>query len=380
MVHRDLTRPVSEGTQLTSSNTQGTPKPSRAVVRAWQVARTVAKDPAGTASLIALLAGFVASVLPVHGQWGTGIHSVGYAVVGGAAFSFIYQFWANDALMQAIESNINTTQERALDDIRLAWEEAVTSTSATLGAYTRDVLMMHKRHWPLEVYPEGNIPNPDFNHRLETDLRTASRYDFRGQSGKHLASRLVVSRYPKLESIRVIVEDATIPEVMNARIYEKRFGAPEEFGGMSSQELSDIVLNDFLDSIIGLYISRVQFDCIELVYARRPTDVRVEITDGVVYVSPYIRNRPAGNRYPEVFCYDSKSVPAEVAKLEFNREFGLLSDNKLVLRSGTSEGALLEHIRAKGWELSAEELTQRYDAAERSLRGLGNEMGGTQAA
>jgi hypothetical protein len=361
-----------------NSNAASDSKRPGLIVRVWRGARTVARDPAGTASLIALLLGVIVSVLPVHGQGGIGIHSVGYAVVGAAVFSFMYQFWANDALVQTIESNIGSAQERALREIKHAWNEAVTTASTTFSQYSRDVLLMHKRHWPLDIYPEGNTPNPAFNEQLESDLGAASRYDFRGQSGKHLASRLLIGRYPRLESLRIVVEDATVPDVMNARIYEKRFSAPEQFGSMSAERLSEIVLDDFLDSIIGLFLACAQFDSIELVYARRPTDVRVEITDGVVYISPYIRNRPAGNRYPEVFRYDPRSLPAEVAKLEFNREFGLLSDNKLVLRPSTSHDVLLEHVRSKGWQMSTEAFRQRYHAAEGSLRTLGGEMGGTQ--
>jgi hypothetical protein len=325
--------------------------------------------------LIALLLGIVICVLPVHGKWGTGIQSVGYAVIGGAAFSFIYQFWANDALVQAIKLNMGSAQEQALGEIKKAWGDAVTTATASFNEYTHNVLLMHKRHWPLDIYPEGNMPNLAFNERLEADLRVASRYDFRGQSGKHLASRLLTSRYPSLQTVRIILEDATVPDVLNARIYEKRFGAPEDFAGMSSEQVGDIVLNDFLDSLIGLYLARVQFDRIELVYARRPTDVRIEIVDGIVYVSPYIRNRPSGNRYPETFRYDPRSVPAEIAKLEFNREFGLLSDGMLVLQSSASDDFLLKHIRSKGLGLPEETFRQRYDAAERSLQVLSDEMG-----
>jgi hypothetical protein len=312
----------------------------------------------------------------LHGKWGTGVQSVGYALVGGAAFSFVYQFWANDALLQAIKSNTRSAQEQVLREVMRAWDESISNTTASFNRYTRDVLLMHKRHWPLEVYPEGNIPNAAFNQRLTADLSTASHYDFRGQSGKHLASRLLTIGYPRLETIRLILEDATVPDVRNARVYEKRFGAPEEFAGMSAERVGTIVLDDFLASLIGLYLARVQFDRIELVYARRPTDVRVEIIDGIVYVSPYIRNRPAGNKYPEVFRYDPRSVPAEIAKLEFNREFGLLSDNMLVLQRSTNEDIFLEHIRSKGFDLTMEAFRQRCDAAERSLRTLGDEMGG----
>lgn len=324
---------------------------------------------------MALLLGIVVCVLPVYGQWGTGIQSVGYAVIGGAAFSFIYQFWANEALMKAIKLNMSSAQERALGEIKNAWGDAITTATTSFNEYTNDVFLMHKRHWPLDIYPEGNAPNFSFNERLEADLRIASRYDFRGQSGKHLASRLLTSRYPSLQTVRIILEDATVPDVLNARIYEKRFGAPHDFAGMSSKQVGDIVLNDFLDSLIGLYLARVKFDRIEVAYARRPTDVRLEIIDGIVYVSPYMRNRPAGNRYPETFRYDPRSVPAEIARLEFNREFGLLSDGMLILQSNANDDFLLEHIRSKGLGLPEETFRQRYNAAERSLHLLSNELG-----
>jgi hypothetical protein len=365
------------GASVTESTVQPDSKPSKAIVRAWRTARVIVRDPAGTASLIALLAGIVVCVLPLHGDWGTGIQSVGYAVIGGAAFSFIYQFWANDALMEAIKSNMSSAQERALEEIKRTWSDAITTATTSFDEFTNEVFLMHKRHWPLDIYPEGNAPNFAFNERLEADLRQASRYDFRGQSGKHLASRLLTKRYPSLQTVRIILEDATVREVLNARIYEKRFGAPDEFAGMSSEQVGGVVLNDFLDSLIGLYLARVQFDRIEVVYARRPTDVRLEIVEGTVYVSPYTRNRPAGNRYPEVFRYDPRSVPAEIAKLEFNREFGLLGDTMLVLKPNASDNFLLEHVRSKGFELSEETFRQRYDAAERSLHLLGDEMGGS---
>lgn len=339
------------------------------------IARAIVKGKAGMASLIALLLGVIFTVLSMHGTSGVAMHSVGYALIGAAAFSLIYQYWADDALARTIGSNIRIAQERALYEIKLAWSEVAAGTSASLNRYTNDVLSMHKRHWPLEVYPEGNEPNPAFNQRLEADLQQATHYDFRGQSGKHLASRLFAGRYPKLEIARVVLEDATVPEVMNGRIYEKRYSAPETFDDLTDDQLAEVVRNDLLDSLIGLYLARIHFaDRIEITYAKRPTDVRVEIIDGTVYISPYIRNRPEGNKYPEVFRYDPHSVPAEIAKLEFNREFGLLSNGKLIFQSSTTQAELLEHIRYKGWDLSPDEFTTRYHATQRALRVLGKEQ------
>lgn len=110
-------------------------------------------------------------------------------------------------------------------------------------------------------------------------------------------------------------------------------------------------------------------------YASRPTDVRMEIIDGIVYISPFIRNRPQGYKYPEVFRYDPHSIPAQVASLEFEREFGLLSKTKVRFDSGTQMSSLQEHLKAKGWDLTAGELEQRCRSAVRSLRVLNNFLG-----
>jgi hypothetical protein len=345
-----------------------------AVVRAWKATSAIARDPAGTASLIALLIGVVLSAVPNPRAWGSGVHSIGYALVGAAAFSFIYQYWANNALVRLITSTISKSQRRTFREVRGQWNRAIADAASSLDRHMDQLVSLHKRHWPLEVYPEGNVPNPDFNHMLESDLRRAARYDFRGQSGKHLASRLLKTRYPRLRVVRIVIEDATIDEVANARIDEKRWSEPERLGAVSDDEIRDIVKNDLFESMVGLYSARARFDRIEVVYAGRPTDVRVEITDGIVYVSPYIRNRPSGNRYPEVFRYHPESVPAQVAVLEFDREFSLLSGNSVVFVPNSTREVLREHLKKKGWNISYEDFDLKYRQAEQSLRALGTAL------
>jgi hypothetical protein len=342
-----------------------------APVRAWRATRAIAKDPAGTASLLALLFGFVLSAVPAPKEWSNGLHSVGYALVGAAAFSFIYQFWANDALVRLISANVKRTQRRAARDIGSQWSRAIAKTTSSLDGYMDRIISLHRRHWPLEVYPEGDIPNPQFNQKLESDLGHAARYDFRGQSGKHVASRLIQTRYRRLRVVRMVIEDAIDPDVANARIDEKRWSEPDRFQDVSDEELRAIVRDDLFDSLVGLYIARLRFDRIEIAYASRPTDVRIEITDGVVYISPYIRNRSRGNRYPEVFRYDPESIPAQIAVLEFDREFALLSESKVVFEPNTTRETLLEHLRKKKWNISPEEFDLRYRRSQEELRALG---------
>jgi hypothetical protein len=346
------------------------------IKRSWHVARKIARDPAGVASVIALLSGVVASLLPLHGYTSIAVHSVGYAVVGGAAFSLIYQFWANEALLEAISRRINVGSERSLQAMKQVWDETAARDSSSFSHYTNDMAQMHKRHWPLDVYPEGNEPNRSFNERVEADLQNAYRYDFRGQSGRHLASRLVQGRYPRLQAVRIIIEDATVQDVMDARISEKRFGAADGLRHLSNDQLRAVVLNDLFESLVGLHVARSQVsESIQLVYATRPTDVRIEVIDNIVYLSPFIRNRPRGNKYPEVFRYDPHSVPGEIAALEFNREFSMLSSQRFELTRATSRQSLLDHLLSKGFTLTAQQFAQRYSAAERSLRSLGSALG-----
>jgi hypothetical protein len=343
------------------------------IARIWRSTRKIVRDPAGVASIIALLLGAIASLVPVHGSPGLDLHSVGYAVAGAAIFSVIYQFWANDALVEVISANIGTGQARSLQEMKVEWREISAQSTASFRRYADDMAERHKRHWPLEVYPEGSEPNRTFNEQLETDLQGAYRYDFRGQSGRHLASRLVEGRYPRLQAVRIIIEDATVPDVMDARISEKRFGSPDGLRHESDEQLRVVILNDLFESLVGLYIARSQVsESIRLVYATRPTDVRVEILDGIVYLSPFIRNRPRGNKYPEVFRYDPHSVPAEIAALEFNREFSMLSAQRFELTGAASKQYLLDHLIRKGFTLSGQEFDERYSTAERSLRSLGS--------
>src|SRR5260370_1705929 len=146
---------------------------------------------------------------------------------------------------------------------------------------------------------------------------------------------------------------------MNARMDEKGFAEPDRYDAISDERLQGLILDDMLDSIMGLHSVRSRFDRLELAYASRPTDVRVEIIDSIAYVSPFVRNRSRGNKYPEVFRYDSRSVPAEVAALEFDREFGLLSGASLRF-ADVSRSDLWRHFSRKGWDLSDDQFEQRY--------------------
>lgn len=348
----------------------------QAIVRTWRVTRSVARDPAGIASLIGLLAGIVLSVVPTPDDWGPGVNSVGYALVGGAFFSFIYQFWANDALIEAISARIRSYQERAYGATQEQWNSLIVQMAITLDDRIGDLISMHKRHWPAEVYPEGSIPNSDFNQRLEKDLKRAARYDFRGQSGRHLASRLFEIQTRRPHIVRVIIEDVTIPNVVNARIDEKRYGEPEHFAGMSDDELAEVIRNDLFDSLVGFYrCAHARDREVEVVFAARPTDVRMELIDGIAYLSPFIRNRPPGNKYPEVYRFDPDSIPAQMASLEFDREFAFLSETKITFTPGTSKGVLRSHLQRKGWDLSLDEFDLRYREAEISLQDLARMLG-----
>jgi hypothetical protein len=327
-------------------------KKAGAVKRTFGAARSIATDPAGTASLIALLIGIIMTFVSF-----TGVQAVGYALIGGAFFSFIYQFWANDALVKMITSKVD-------EEVGGQWRQLAAET-----------IVMHKRHWPVRIFPEGSTPNEEFNRQMELDLNRAFRYDFRGQSGKHTASRLLKSYYSHLSAVRIIVEDVTIEQVMNARIDEKRFGEPGRLENLSDERLREIVLSDMFDSLVGFHLLGSRIDSVELVYAGRPTNVRIEIVDGTVYSSPFVRNRPRGYKYPEVFCYDLQSVPAQVAVLEFDREFGLLSDSKVRFDSSMSRERLREHLEVKGWDLSRDEFNRRYREAEQSLSVVGDALG-----
>lgn len=133
------------------------------LVRFWHTGKIVVKDPAGTGSLIALLIGIIMSSSSSVGVTSSGVRSVGYAIVGAAAFSFIYQFWANDALVHLITSKVEGAQRKANQEIENQWQSIASDTTASINIYASQFISLHKRHWPLETYPESNIPNAEFN-------------------------------------------------------------------------------------------------------------------------------------------------------------------------------------------------------------------------
>jgi hypothetical protein len=135
------------------------------VIRTWRVGQKIAKDPAGVASVIALLLGGVVSLIPLYGSLVVAVHSVGYAVVGGAAFSLIYKFWANEALVEVISRKINIAHECSLQELKRAWHETADHSTSAFSRYAAEMAEMHRRHWPLDVYPEGSEPNRSFNER-----------------------------------------------------------------------------------------------------------------------------------------------------------------------------------------------------------------------
>jgi hypothetical protein len=340
--------------------------------RAWKLTSTIARDPAGIASLVALLIGIILTILPVPDSWSTGVSSVGYALVGGASFSFIYQFWANNAMKDLIISTLDKSQEDSLDTLKSEFRELTASTMSAFDEKVSELILLHRRHWPLNCFSEGTEPNHEFNEMIDIDLARASRYDFRGQSGKHLASRLSQGFSSRL-SIRIIIEDTSIEEVMEARIDEKRFGEPDKYEFQTDDEIKRVVETDMLESLIGLHSVRGRFERLELAYASRPTDVRIEIVNGIAYISPFVRDRPRGKKYPEAFRYAADSVPAEVASLEFNREFVLLAGTVVHMTSMTKE-KLRVHLESKGWQLTKQEFEDAYRRAEQSVRYLGSTL------
>jgi hypothetical protein len=97
----------------------------QAIVRTWRATQSVARDPAGIASLIGLLVGIVLSVISTPHGWGPGVNSVGYALVGGAFFSFIYQFWANDSLALTISERIRDAHRAAYGETVRQWDSII---------------------------------------------------------------------------------------------------------------------------------------------------------------------------------------------------------------------------------------------------------------
>ncbi|MFI5713872.1 hypothetical protein [Kribbella sp. NPDC051620] len=311
------------------------------------MAKKIAKDPAGYTSLICLLLGIVMAGVPVPKSLAEPIDAVAYSIVAAALFSILYQFWANGALVSLISETVE----------RSGIESA------------KQVAELHSAHWPLEIFPPGSAPNPIFNKHIDTALASAVRYDFRGQSGKHLANRLNQTPPNRLRYVRIIIEDSTIEDVMRVRVEEKRHTDPARYKNSTDEALEKIVRGDMRDSLIGLFLARTHYEEICIVYAPRPTDIRVEIVSGQsVFVSPYLRNRPDGFRYPEVLRYDHQSMPAQLWVLEFDREFSILGrTGVLKLTPATGAQVLHKHLRSKGWLDSIEELRGRIDDARQNL-------------
>lgn len=329
----------------TGTTAAGQSEPWRS--RAGRLTKKVAKDPAGYTSLICLLLGIVMAGVPAPKNVAESLDAVAYSIVAAALFSIIYQFWANGALIALIS-------------------ETVAKSGTESAKY---VASLHSLHWPLEVFPPGASPNPVFNKHIDTALASAVRYDFRGQSGKHLANRLNHTPPNRLRYVRIIIEDSTIEDVMRVRIEEKRHSDPARYKNSTDEVLEKIVRGDMQDSLIGLFLARIHYEEICIVYAPRPTDIRVEIVGGQgVFVSPYLRNRPDGFKYPEVLRYDHQSMPAQLWVLEFDREFSILGRTSVLkLTPATSAQVLHRHLRSKGWSESLDQLRAKIDEARQNL-------------
>ncbi|HEY3562681.1 MAG TPA: hypothetical protein VGL05_34680 [Kribbella sp.] len=320
--------------------------------RVARLVKEVARDPAGYTSIICVLLGIAVSAIPMPKGFKDPVDAVAYSVIAAGLFSLVYQFWANGALVDVITDTV----------VRSGVESA------------RHMAALHSAHWPLKVFPPGAAPNSNFNQLLDSTLSETARYDFRGQSGKHLAARLNRAPARRLRHIRVIIEDSTIEDVMRVRIDEKRRSDPL-LRHRSDDDLEAIVRKDMQDSLIGLFLARTNYEEICVAYAPRPTDIRVEILVGQgVFVSPYLRHRPDGFKYPEVFQYDHQSIPAQLWILEFDREFSILGRPGSRARPGllrlapTSTVQMLhEHLRAKGWTDSLDELKSKIELARLDL-------------
>lgn len=312
-----------------------------------RLTKKIAKDPAGYTSLICVLLGVVMAGIPVPKSIEEPVDAVAYSLVAAGLFSILYQFWANGALVALISETV--------------------SKSGTESA--KYLSTLHSLHWPLEVFPPGASPNLIFNKHIDSALASAVRYDFRGQSGKHLANRLNHTPPNRLRYVRIIIEDSTIEDVMRVRIEEKRHSDPARYKNSTDEVLEQIVRGDMRDSLIGLFLARIHYEEICVVYAPRPTDIRVEIVGGQgVFVSPYLRNRPDGFKYPEVLCYDHQSIPAQLWVLEFDREFSILGRTSVLkLTPATGIQILHRHLRSKGWTDTLERLRSRIDDARRNL-------------
>src|SRR5215469_8370561 len=156
---------TTEPSSQLTDNSRG--RSASKLTRAWDAVSSIPRNPAGIASLVALLVGIIMILLHLHGSSETEIHSIGYAIIGAAGFSLMYQFFADRALLEAIGSRISEVQGPALQKMMAISANAISDNDSSFRNYAQQMAAMHRRHWPLEVYPEGNEPNGLFNDQLE---------------------------------------------------------------------------------------------------------------------------------------------------------------------------------------------------------------------
>lgn len=271
--------------------------------------------------------------------------SIASSLLASNIFSVLYALVTNASFLEYFTEMIRNEEKELFNSLIL------------------EVQRTNKAYIASKIFDPTQTKNYSFNKDLTSEFSKASKFMFRGVSGKRIAARIFYLN-KKLDFIKLIIIH---PE--DRVSIQKR---ANHISILEERTLSDIesdIKNDIYISLINLYNSRHKCNLIEIVFQQGYSASRLEILDNAVYVSVYDNDYDGLVYYPSVVKFCNKTVFYKMYATEYMREFEFSKNNGIIaIKSDTTEAQFIDNLIRNNITFVTEQSLSEYQIKYEGLK------------
>jgi len=223
---------------------------------------------------------------------------------------------------------------------QLVADEALVETSSTKAAKAATKKVLQRLELvPLEIFPESDISDRNFEQLFCKSLEESQRYWFKASTGRKVADRLrdENSHIFHGKSVRILLLDPRHKELLTATA-ESNLRAPDK-GNYDAADIQAEALKisgDIYESVAKMYSSHRRNN-IDLRFHREYVFYRIELFDNALLLS-YTDH---GKQFPGSALYESSSKVYRAYERNFEYHFNM-ADRSVFSKDATQDSSLFE--------------------------------------
>ena len=273
------------------------------------------------------------------------LSSVGYSIIASTIFAFIYKSKTDEYIEEKLIGDIRDNIENKLEILFL------------------ENRLLSNEH-PKQIFPATDIPNPEFNELIDTNIIKSTFYRFKGARALYLSYRLKesVSATPLTLKIEIVLFGMENESELRHRAKTMK-GLPE-YSKKTIEQIMSEMTQELLAVLVAFYDIRQQHN-FEIFFSDELLPFRFEIMDDLLIVSASVQR---GKKFPATFIYSKGSAFYDSYITYFDLQKELAYAKERMTSQNISEEMILTLAKKLGNQSTVEELRKFYESKHKKFK------------